>query len=413
MVNLQTEMAGLKFKNPFLAGCAGITATSYVIGKWLKAGAAGFVGKSLTTDPLLRQTIRPIFYPLNKYGSRGAMTESELLSHLSPKVWFEEEAPAIKQLCKEHNAVWIQSIVGTGVDRDDWAQLARLVQDAGADAVELDLGCPLAGGESEAYESIELGEDPVTSAMLIHAVKKAVDIPVGAKLSPTIRRLDKIALACESAGVDFFSAINAPAGFAIDVEKEEIVGANTFVGYIPGPSHKWWGLWKVAQVASACKVPISGVGGIHKGYDAVEYMLLGCPTFQVVSALYFQGIKAIPQMLNDITKFMEKKGYREIGDFRGKCLDQLKLYRDVPKENTWDMYPRHTEESAPLTPRFDVDNCNFCMLCVDTCLVDAIQADKGKREITSDPARCYSCGWCAGICPTDAVELVHARTGRV
>jgi dihydroorotate dehydrogenase/Pyruvate/2-oxoacid:ferredoxin oxidoreductase delta subunit len=395
-----------------MPGCAGITATSYPIEKWLRAGAGGIVGKSLTYDPLLRQTIRPIFYPLNKCGLKGAMTESELLNPLPPETWAEKEAPKIRELCRRHNARWIQSIVGKGLDAESWAKLGRLVEDSGADAVELDLGCPLAQGQSKAYETIELGEEPVYSSMLVNAVKKAVDIPVGAKLSPTIRRLDKLALALQASGVDYFSAVNVPAGFAIDVEKEEIMGANTFVAYIPGPSLKWWGLWKVAQISQVCNVPISGIGGIWNGSDAIEYILMGCPTVQIVSSVYFKGAAVFSEILDGIRRFMEGKGYGSIDDFKGKCLRQIKTYREIPKEKKWDIYPKYQEEVSPIRPTFNLHKCNFCMLCTQSCIVDAIQIQREQKKIDVDMRKCYGCGFCCGICPRDAVELFNTKTGR-
>ena len=88
------------------------------------------------------------------------------------------------------------------------------------------------------------------------------------------------------------------------------------------------------------------------------------------------------------------------------------MYRDIPKEATWDIYPRHRYEAAPLSPKFNKEKCTFCMQCVNACLVDAITADKEKGQIDSEATRCYSCGFCAGICPVDAIEIIHTKTGR-
>jgi dihydroorotate dehydrogenase subfamily 1 len=399
-------MIGLTFKNPLMAGCAGITERAKVAEKWLKAGAGGILAKSITTDPKLRTYIRPTFYPLNRHGLRGAMTEGELLSTIPPDVWAKEEAPRFKEICQKYNARWIQSIVGRGADLDDWGELAQLVEEAGAEAIELDLGCPLAPGESESYEEIELGEDPGITAKLTAAVKKAVNIPVGVKLSPTIRRLDKVAVAAQrDGGADFCTAVNAPGGFSIDVEREVIRGANTLVGYIPGPSLKWWGLSKVAQIKQACDIEVSGCGGIFTANDAIEYILLGCPTIQIVSSVYFKGERVFAEILNGIEAFMDRKGYNTISDFKGKVLAQLKEYREVPHEDVIKVLP------SPILPEFNVDKCNFCMQCVTSCIHDAIKADKDRGTIGVDDEACVGCGFCAGICPTSAVSIVHAKTG--
>ena len=406
-MSLETKMIGLTFKNPLLAGCAGITEWAKVTEKWLKAGAGGILSKSITTDSKLQSYIRPTFYPLNRHGLRGAMTESELLSTIPPDVWAKEEAPKFKEICQKYNARWIQSIVGQGADLDDWAELAQLVEKAGAEAIELDLGCPLAPGESENYEEIELGEDPGITAKLTAAVKKAVKIPVGIKLSPTIRRLDRIAAAArKDGGADFCTAVNAPGGFSIDVERELIRGTNTLVGYIPGPSLKWWGLAKVAQIKQASDIEVSGCGGIFTANDALEYILLGCPTVQVVSSVYFKGERVFPEILNGIEAFMDRKGYKTIDDFKGKVLPQLKLYKDVPHEEVIRLRP------SPIVAKIDIDKCNFCMQCVTSCIHDAIRADKEREEIEADVKECVGCGFCAGLCPTGAISIVHVKTGK-
>ena len=411
-MSLETKMIGLTFKNPLIVGCAGITEWAKITEKWLKAGAGGVLSKTITTDPKLRSYIRPTFYPLNRHGLKQAMTEGELLSTIPPNIWAKEEAPKFKEICQKYNARWIQSIVGRGADLDDWAELAQLVEAAGAEAIELDLGCPLAPGESDNYDEIELGEDPGITARLTAAVKKAVKIPVGIKLSPTIRRLDRIAIAAQrDGGADFCTAVNAPGGFSVDVENEVIRGANTIVGYIPGPSLKWWGIAKVAQIKQACDIEVSGCGGIFNANDAIEYILLGCPTIQIVSSVYFKGERVFPEILNGIESFMERKGYNSIDDFKGKLLPQLKKYKDVPHEETMlDL------KSAPyaIMPKFDVDKCNFCKQCVTSCIHDVIRADKAGGTIgLIDDVTCVGCGFCAGICPTGAVTIVHAKTGRV
>lgn len=94
-MSLETRMAGLKFKNPVMAGCAGITERARIAEKWLKAGAGGILGKSITTDAKLRGYIRPTFYPLNRHGLKGAMTEGEFLSTIPPDKWAREEAPGL------------------------------------------------------------------------------------------------------------------------------------------------------------------------------------------------------------------------------------------------------------------------------------------------------------------------------
>jgi dihydroorotate dehydrogenase/ferredoxin len=397
-------MIGLNFKNPLLAGCAGITEWVYPVEKWLKAGAGGILAKSITTDPKLRSSIRPTFYPLSKYGLRGAMVEAELLSHYAPDDWAREVAPRFKELCEAHDARWIQSIVGRGLDLDDWGELAQLVEAAGAEAIELDLGCPLAPGESECYDEIELGESPEITATLTKAVKAAVSVPVGIKLSPTIRRLDRVARAAQTDGnADFCTAVNCPAGFHVDWEREEIYGANTFVGYIPGPSLKWWGHWKVAQIKQACDLEVSGCGGIWNAGDAIQYILLGCPTVQLVSSVYFKGEQIFPNILDGMKRFMEMRGYQSVEEFRGNVLKNLVEYREVPHEDVM-QYP------SPIVAAVDLQGCDFCGQCATACIHDAIEFDREASVCRVMDERCIGCGFCSGLCPKNTISIIETNT---
>lgn len=400
---LETEMAGLKFKNPLIAGCAGITATAEVIKKWLDVGAGGILGKTISADPSDRIWIRPYFYVLEKQGFKGTFTDQETPSWIPPDVWAEKEAPKIEKLCKKHDARWIQSIKGKGPATEDWRELARLVEDSGADGVELDVSCPIlmAGGE------IEIGEDPPTLARIVKAVRDEVKIPVGVKLTCTVRPIDKIAQVAEAAGADYASCINNPPGIAINVEREEVIGAPDIAGLVLGRYLKFIGQYKVFQVATACKFPVSGIGGIWTAEDALEYMLLGCPTFQMVTSIYFKGRNAITNVLNGIKEFMEKKGYTDINEFRGKILRQLTETK-VPKEKG-----EMKLEPSALIPLIDAGKCNFCKICVEPCIHDALKANEDTREISVDENKCHGCGFCVGICPQDAIQIVHAKTKSV
>jgi dihydroorotate dehydrogenase subfamily 1 len=407
-MSLETKMSGLTFKNPLMAGCAGITEWLEPAEKWLKAGAGGILAKSIATDPNMRHYLRPTFYTLNRHGLKGAMTECELGSIYPPEVWVKEMQPRFVELCQKYNATFIQSIIGTGADTNDWVELAQLVESAGAEGIELDPACPIGATASSEYASMELGDNPEFLAEVIGAVKKAVKVPVGVKLSPTIKPLDEIAkLAREAGRADWCTLVNAAGGFHVDVESEQIMGANTIAGYIPGPSLKWWGLYKIWQVRQACDIEISGCGGIWDANDALQYILMGCPTIQVVSSVYFDGPRVFTRILDGIEKFMDRKGYSSIEDFRGKAYRQIKLYKDIPMEDEIKLEP------TPIYPVFDVDKCNFCMRCVTACIRDAIKADKAEGKIASDPMLCLGCGFCVGLCPTSAPKIIHGKTGRV
>jgi len=259
----------------------------------------------------------------------------------------------------------------------------------------------MAGGE------VELGEDLPTLATLVNTVKDEVKIPVGVKLTCTVRPIDRIAKIAEIAGADYATCINNPPGFAIDLEKEEIIGSPEVGGLVLGRYLKFIGQYKVLQVAQACEFPVSGVGGIWTAEDAIEYILLGCPTFQMVTSIYFRGRNVITDVLTGIKEFMNKKGYTNINEFRGKILRQITEI-EVPKEKgEMKLHP------SALIAAFDAEKCTFCKTCVNSCIHDAIVANDDTRELSLDENKCHGCGFCVGICPEDAIQIVHTESGEV
>lgn len=104
---------------------------------------------------------------------------------------------------------------------------------------------------------------------------------------------------------------------------------------------------------------------------------------------------------------MEKKGYTNINEFRGKILRQLTETK-VPKEKG-----EMKLEPSALIPLIDAGKCNFCKICVEPCIHDALKANEDTREISVDENKCHGCGFCVGICPQDAIQIVHAKTKSV
>jgi dihydroorotate dehydrogenase/Pyruvate/2-oxoacid:ferredoxin oxidoreductase delta subunit len=408
-MSLETKMAGLTFKNPVLAGPAGITEWLEPTEKWLKAGAGGIIAKSLSADPQMRINLRPTFYTLNRKGLRGAMTELEMGNMYPPEVWAKKLAPGFVDLCHKYDATFIQSFYGRGMDINSWVELAQLCESAGAQGLELDPACPIGLTASADYESMELWEDPQALAEVIAAVKKAVSVPVGVKLSSTVKPIDQVAkLAREVGGADWCTLVNAPCGFHVDVENEELYGANTIGAYIPGPSLKWWSLYKMWQVQQVTDLEISGCGGIWTAEDALQYILMGAPTIQVVTSVYFDGPVVFERIVRGIEDFMERKGYGSIEDFRNNAYKKIDLYRNFPMEKGMVEI-----DPTPIYPVFDTEKCNFCGKCVTACIRDAITANSAENRIEADPMLCLGCGFCVGLCAQSAVKIIHGRTNKV
>lgn len=153
---------------------------------------------------------------------------------------------------------------------------ARLAELDGVDALEMNVSCPniKAGG-------IEFGTDPRVLGDLVRACRAVVKKPLWVKLTPNTSDIVALARACADHGADALSIINTITGMAIDTRTRRPKIATIFGG-LSGPAIKPIALRMVYQVHRAgVPIPISGIGGIQSGQDAVEFFLAGATTVQV------------------------------------------------------------------------------------------------------------------------------------
>ena len=204
-------------------------------------------------------------------------------------------------------------IIGSifAADADGFAELARLMQDAGVDALELNLSCPHASGYGA-----EIGQIPKNVEAITAAVKGAASIPVFVKLTPNTADIAELAVRAERGGADAVVAINTVKAMAISTEFRRPVLSNTIGGY-SGPGIKPIGLRCVYEIHNAVQIPIVGVGGITTGRDAAEYMMAGASAFQVGTSLHSGGADVIKAILTELSDFMEQEGIDRASDMTG------------------------------------------------------------------------------------------------
>lgn len=162
--------------------------------------------------------------------------------------------------------VWGSAVAGAA---DGFATVARGLESAGVTAIEVNLSCPnLDDGTMFSF-------DADRSAGVVDKVKEAVELPVGAKLSPNTPDIVGVARACVASGADFLVLVNTAFGFAVDpVARRPLITGG--VGGYSGPGLKPIGLRCVYEVAQALPgTPIVGCGGVASGRDVVEYLVAG------------------------------------------------------------------------------------------------------------------------------------------
>ncbi len=177
--------------------------------------------------------------------------------------------------------------------REAWHDIVKRAEDAGADGLELNFGCP--HGMSERGMGSAVGQVPEYACMITEWVKEVARTPVLVKLTPNITDIRAVARAAKRGGADGLSAINtinSITGIDLDTltPRPDVGGYSAHGGYC-GPAVKPIALHLVQQIASDPEVglPISGIGGIAGWREAAEFILLGCGTVQVCTAAMHYG----------------------------------------------------------------------------------------------------------------------------
>jgi len=295
---LATEIAGLKLSNPTMlaAGILGLTGAS--LRSVIDAGAGAVVTKSVGLKP--REG-----YP----NPTIVQVECGLLNAMGlPNPGIHYFAEEILE-AKEEGVPVIVSIYG--FSSDEFAEVARVAVETGADALELNVSCP----HVEKTGS-EIGQNPQLVAEVVESVKNRVDKPVFVKLTPNVASIAEVAKAAVEAGADAITTINTVRAMAINIETARPVLANK-VGGLSGPAIKPIALRCVYEVYREVDVPVIGCGGITTWQDAVEFMLAGASAVQIGTAIAFKGLGVFQSITRGMDGYLKKRGFRSVKEIVG------------------------------------------------------------------------------------------------
>ncbi len=392
---MNVSFCGIEMRNPIIASSATPTIGPMNLRRLAQAGAGSAVIKSVVFpvskkpgSPLERygKNPRPRFVLLNK----GLSYDPDLTSKGSYFTLFrygelyptpDQYAEDIRRLKKEIDMPIIASICGAPYKYDQWKELATIMQDAGSDALELNMHC---------LPKIKYNQ---TDPKIVEAVKSVAKIPVIAKLMADWEDPAETGPKVVEAGADAITAIGTHGRpvLEVDAEKEAFFFLPTFGG-MGGTWNLPLGLSWIARLAQSVDVPLSGVSGVTCWEDAVKYILLGAKTVQICASLYAKGYSLIEEIERGIQGFMDRHGYDSTEDFRGKLLNDLRPASDIPS-------------NPPVKAQIDANTCIGCGNCVDSCFFTAISM-KGKKAVVNQEA-CDGCGVCTWICPVRAPRMAH------
>jgi dihydropyrimidine dehydrogenase (NAD+) subunit PreA len=411
MADLSTDFVGIKSPNPFWLASAPPTDKEYNVRRAFEAGWGGVVWKTLGMDPPIVNVNGPRYGVVHGPDRRVlGLNNIELITDRPLDVNLRE----IKQVKRDYpDRAMVVSLM-VPCEEAAWKAILPLVEETGADGIELNFGCP--HGMSERGMGSAVGQVPEYIEMVTRWCKQNTRMPVIVKLTPNITDVRYPARAAHAGGADAVSLINTISSItSVDLDsfapEPTIDGKGSHGGYC-GPAVKPIALNMVAEIARDPQtrgMPISGIGGVTTWRDAAEFIALGCGSVQVCTAAMTYGFKVVHEMVAGLERYMDERGLARIADFQGRA---------VPNVTDWQFLNLNYVTKA----RIDQDLCIKCGRCFAAC------EDTSHQAIGIGPGRtfevideeCVACNLCVDVCPVEACitmerlpeGAVDPRTGR-
>jgi dihydroorotate dehydrogenase (fumarate) len=304
MADISTTYLGLKLKNPLVASASPLSENVETVQEMEKAGIAAVVMYSLFEEEIIHESLE-----LDHYLSYGEDISAESPSHwpesntylLKPDVYIDKLARI-----KKSTAV---PIIGSlnGVSTGGWIKYARKIEDAGADAIELNLYyLPVAS----TLTSTELEE---TYINLVRDIRKSIKIPMAVKLSPFFTALPNMAKRLVDAGADGLVLFNRFYQPDIDIEALEVLPNLVLSSSQELRLPLRW----IALLYGRIDTDFALTSGIHTPEDVIKAIMAGASVTMMASELLKNGIGRLPALLADIEKWMVDHEYESIRQMQG------------------------------------------------------------------------------------------------
>ncbi len=303
MADLTTTYMGLKLKSPIIAGSCNLSMKKENVKAMEEAGVGAIVYKSLFEEQVNFEAA-DFDESIAAYNDRHAeMTRIyPEMEHAGPKEFLTN----LKKIKEIATVPIIASI--NALYEETWVEYAKLIEETGVDALEINLFKAPKKFEETAQDS------EAFKLNIIKKVKKAVKIPVAVKLSPFYSSILNLISDIDKTGVSSFVLFNKLFEPEIDIMDEKPI----FPFNLSHKGDHRLPLRFAGLLYGNIKADICSSGGVFDGDDAIKLLLAGAQSVQVVSTLYKNKIGQIANINKRIKDWMEDKGYKTIEDFRGK-----------------------------------------------------------------------------------------------
>ena len=430
MADLSVDFAGIKSLNPFWLASAPPTNTGDQVMRAFDAGWGGAVWKTLG-NPIVNVSSR---FGGVDYGNTRLMglNNIELITDRPLEVNLRE-IREVKRRYPSH--VIIASLMVE--TKEEWREIIRKAEDAGADGLELNFGCP--HGMCERGMGSAVGNEPKVLEEIARWAVEFAETPVMVKLTPNIGDITEPGEAVVRSGAHAISLINTIKSLmGVDLDRmvplPRVGGASTNGGYC-GPAVKPIALHLLSQLSrhpEIRRLPISGIGGIATWRDAAEFIALGSTTVQVCTAVMHYGYRIVGDMIEGLSDYLDEQGMKSVNELIGKAVPQYLEWGEL-------------DLSYKVLADIDPAKCIGCQLCYVACMDGAHQcihlpgrteaearaaghthvpaevpdraalgkgAPAGARVPFVDEVECIGCNLCALVCPVaGCITMKEAPNG--
>jgi dihydroorotate dehydrogenase (fumarate) len=303
-MDLSTSYLGFNLPHPFISGASPLAYDLDTVKRLEDAGAAAITMNSLFEEQIVSDQTGSVDV-LDSHAESFAEALFYLPSSDAFRLGPDDYLDHLRKIKESVSIPVIASL--NGVTPGGWTDYARLIEEAGADALELNVYTPPTSveqpGESVERESLEL----------VKTVKSSVKIPVAVKLSAFYTSLPHFARALDDIGVDGIVIFNRFYQPDIDVEELEVTRTlrlSTSQELLP--RLRW-----LAMLSGRLCASLAVTGGVHEPIDAVKSVMTGAHAVQLVSCLLEKGPEYLTTLRNEMAQWMEEHEYESLGQMRG------------------------------------------------------------------------------------------------
>ena len=303
-MNLTTTYLGMALPHPLIVGAAGPLTDDLDSVKQLEdAGAAALVLRSIYEEEITGEQMSSYIFS-DSFGDSSAEAESyfpdpllapgpdEYLEHLH-RVKAATSLPVIASL--------------NGATMGGWTTYARLLEQAGANAIEVNLY------HSASDASLTAAEVEAQLIQIVKDVKSQVKVPIAAKLSTRFTAFANFAIQLDAAGVDGFVLFHRFHNVDIDVLEYDILRSLS----LSDSSELQVGLRGVASLAGRVAASLAITGGVHTSLDVVKATMTGAHVCQLVSALIANGPQHIGSVISGLKEWLAENDWESLEEMRG------------------------------------------------------------------------------------------------